>query len=316
MPLTVRLNQKITPYLGIDFKVRVYNDLIRIVEKVFSFKPSTIELWVDSSVESLGGYKVETVEWGQLGGTSNMKNLVEDSTDLRGIIVIRGACWDSDEPAKIKISENSMEKKVYSDFFFETSQGLYEDILVMENSNMLMNHLFESLDDLYIDFETRLMGRKIITKRYLVKSAFISDNVPDEIENMKESSFLFMYHHSGNDATFVRHLVKGLGLVLRDKYKKDPLEMLDPNKVAKKISEISRRKGYNPEKYASVKTGSIAYIAKPHENLDRMVEDYSQKIAEPILKNIMEKIELERIMEDSVEDGGPGALEEFDRKEE
>lgn len=311
MPLTIRLNPKVIQYLGPDRKVDVYNDLIRITRSAFKFEPNSVEVWINSSNVSLGGHKTEALQWEDLNAERGLLDLVSSSVELDGILIINGSYENGEKTARIKIPENNREKRVYSDFFFETSAGLYDELKENDASSMIMSQLFEDLDKLSINFETNVMGHKTMSKRRIVKNAFISDNVPDIMGRMEETSFLFMLQPMGNESTFVRYIMRNVGTKFKEKYDKDPLELFDSNKIAKRVSDISRKKGYFPEKYVSVKTGSIAYIARPHGDLDRMFEDYTSKVMEPILKNLYEQAKFDELMENSIEGSGPGSLDKY-----
>ncbi len=313
MPLTVWLNRKLTRYLENEDLSRIYNDLIFNVGETFGFDPETMEAWERSTVRSLGGIMTESIDWITLGEETTFSDFLARAFATGKVVVIRGTSGNNE--ARIEIYGRNSLRNVYSDFIFEMENGLYDELKKSETSPILMSTLKDLLDRVQIDFKRTIMGKAVNSKRRVVNRAYISDNIPDVSGRLTESSLLFIYQPSGNDTTLVSYVLRYLMNNLKNRNQAGTFELFDQEKIAKAITKISSKKGYLPSKYANVRTGSIAYIAKPHEDLDHMFEDFRVNIAEPIINKVNSSLEIYRVMEESVREAGPGSLDGFVKKE-
>ncbi len=317
MPMMIWLKKDLTRYLDSHGLTGLYNNLLNLVEETFDFKPTEIEIWKKSTSKYLGGEMIKRQRWEEIGKETTMVDTVEEAMSTDGILRINGGCNDMDQGSALEIYGDSRQRLVYSDVFFEMGNGLYDELQKMDNLSEVLHTLKEGMESIELELHGVIMGKKTTSKRRVVERAFISDNIPNEEKDVSGSSYLFFYLPRGKQWSFLKFILRNVALDMqKEKKKADPFRILDFDRMARAISEYSQTKGYVLDKYAVVSHGSIAYMARPHSNLDRMFGDYRDKIAKPVMLKMQEKFRIDQIMQDSITEVGPGSFSDFERKTE
>ena len=313
MPLTIWLDRDIVKVLDSNKLTEVYNSVIGIIRDLFGFRPEEIEVWRGSTSEVLGGYIERKIRWEDLGTQITMLSIIEEMMNTEKALVIAGSCYETDPGSRIEIYGNSSMRRTYSDIFFDTGDGLYDRILTNHEAYNAMFSLQDRFSAVETVVNSVVESRRKDQRRKVVIKAYISNNIPDVENKLGESALLYTYFPKGREFTFLRLVLNNVANDLKKPKIQNPFSLYNFKSMAKVISEFSTKKGYNVEKYATVQHGSIVYIAKEGDTLNRLFDDFSEKIARPVLTRISEKFEFNKILEETVTEPGPGSIHDYEK---
>ena len=313
MPMTIWLDRDIEKLLDSSKLTEIYNSVIGIIRDLFGFRPEKIEVWRGGTSEVLGGVLERKVGWEDLKNQNTMLSIIEEMTSTEKALIITGSCYETDPGSKIEIYGNSSLRRIYSDIFFDTGDGLYDRILTNHEAYNALFSLQDRLSGVETVVNSVVEGRRKIQRRKVVTKAYISNNVPDVDNKLGESTLLYTYFPKGPEFTFLRLVLNNVANELKNPKAPNPFSLYNFKSMARAISEFSIKKGYNIEKYATMQHGSIVYIAKEGDTLNRLFDDFSEKIARPVLTRISKEFEFNKILEEEVTETGPGSIHDYEK---
>ncbi len=313
MPLTIWLDRDVAKVLDSSKLTEVYNSVIGIIRDLFGFRPEEIEVWRGSTSEVLGGFLERKIRWEDLGKQTTMLSIIEEMMSTKKALIVAGNCYETDPGSRIEIYGNSPMRRIYSDIFFDTGDGLYDRILTNHEAYKAMFSLQDRLSAVETIVHSVVESRGKDQRRKVVIKAYISNNIPDVDNKLGESALLYTYFPKGQEFTFLRLVLNNVANELKKPKIPNPFSLYNFKSMARVISEFSMKKGYNIEKYATVQHGSIVYIAKEGDTLNRLFDDFSEKIARPVLTRISEKFEFNKILEEEVTEPGPGSIHDYEK---
>ena len=288
MPISINYKSVNFP-LSEDQYTEVFNGVIRVMRRIFSFTPIYIKVWRLNAVDDV--LLENSMKFEELSSKVSLNTLLASLRKGMDVTVEGVIAQPKETSITIEFFGNLEEKKYYPDITVETgamdTESIVELLWKLEGSirKTLLLNLVRDLEDITIEGPS---GKKI----RMILEVFIAPNIVS-YEDMGNEDLMLYYNSKGKEDVFIYKLLEANKKVKLDDAKRlrfYSLKTLTPDII--QLEGVRKIMEEHQQDIEAIDVGSYAFISKKREGFKNLVSDLDINVISEIVDSLPDSREI------------------------